>query len=522
MSSDSGEELASIVRFADALPAAIWVGRAPTGEVVYVNREFERILGISPPEGAARGNYVGPYGVHLPSGAAYPEHAMPFERVMRSKETEVIDDIVIHRHDGSKCHLRVVARPLFDDRGEITHVVEAFTDITREVEAERRRAETDRQLQAVRRLDTIGSLAGGVAHDFNNLLAVVKLVATRLRHERDEGERARLVGHLDEVADSAAKLTHALLGFAQCGTHVTRPLSVNELAASVVELARRTFDRRIEIVAELEAARDIIVGEPAQIEQVLINLVMNARDAIPADVPGRIAIRTRRESVGAGHALLEPGDHVIIEVEDTGTGIDAAIRERAFEPYVTTKGLGTTKGTGLGLATVFGVARGHGGTAEIVSTGSEGTLMRVFLPATISRSLPPVAPPRPTALVRGRGTVLVIDDEPLVLRMTARTLEELGYDVIHAPSGDDGVEAFRSATVPIAAVVLDIVMPGLNGRETCRALRALDPDVRVLLMSGYALDADTPDTSDFGALHVLAKPFDPTELSRALAAVATR
>ncbi|AKF10455.1 hybrid sensor histidine kinase/response regulator [Sandaracinus amylolyticus] len=508
------EELEAVVRFADALPVAVWVGRAPGGEVVYVNREFEHILGITPPEGAARGNYVGPYGVHLPDGAPYPEDQMPFERVMRSQRTEIIDDLVIHRHDATKCYLRVLARPLFDDDGAIAYVVEAFTDITREVETERMRAESEQRLHAMRRLESVGSLAGGIAHDFNNLLAIVKLVATQLRKDERDPTRLALVQHLDDVAASAAKLTRSLLGFARRGQHAARPISLADVVAPIVELAQRTFERRIVVRAELEASADVVLGDPTELEQVVMNLVMNARDALPG--PGHIVVRTRREHVPEGHPVLAPGDHLVLDVVDDGPGVDPAVRDRVFEPYVTTKLVGATKGTGLGLSTVYGVARAHGGTAEIAETSAAGTTMRVWLPACdvpAERTTPATS-----HVVRGSGTILVVDDEPLVLSMTAHTLESLGYDVIAAGSGREAVDAFRDAHDRIGAVVLDMVMPGMDGRETALALRAIDPVVRVVMTTGLVPTSDDVEPArDLDVREVLSKPYDEAELSQAVA-----
>ena len=514
--SGSREDLLAIVKFADTLPVAVWVGRAPGGEVVYVNREFEEILGLRPPEGAQRGNYVGPYGVHLPTGERYPEDQMPFERVLRSKRTEVIEDLVVHRHDGSKRYLRVFARPLLDDRGEVEFVVEAFTDKTREVEQERGREEIDRQLQAVRRLESIGSLAGGVAHDFNNLLAIVKLVAAQLRATHSEVERAALVRHLDEVADSAAKLTHALLGFARRGRRAPRPHSLGAIASSVIELAQRTFERRILVVADLAASPDVVLGDMTQLEQVVMNLVMNARDALAG--AGTIVVRTRRERIEAGHPLLAAGDHVVLEVEDTGRGVDPAILDRVFEPYVSTKVVGSTKGTGLGLATVFGIATAHGGTAEVARTSPDGTTMRVWLPASSAHAEPTVVS-TVTGTVRGTGTILVIDDEPLVLQMTARTLRALGYEVLEASGGRAGVALFRAEHARVAAVVLDMSMADLDGKQTFLALRDIDPAVRAILTTGYALDREAQEILDLGVRGFVSKPYDDAQLSQAVATV---
>ena len=508
------DQLQAIAAFADALPVAIWVGRVPGGEAVYVNREFELILGITPPDGASAGNYVGPYGVHLPSGEKYPEGDMPYERVIRSGKREVVDDLVIHRHDGTRCYLRVLASPLFDDDGALAFVVEAFTDITNEVEAEQRRVDGERQLQAVQRLESVGSLAGGVAHDFNNLLAVVKLIAGQLREGEVDADRLELLASLDEVSDKAAKLTRALLGFARRGKHLAQPLSIGHVVDSVVGLARRTFERRLTVNVVSEASPDVVIGDAAQIEQIVMNLVMNARDAITGE--GCITVRTARLHLEAPTALLEAGDHIVIEVEDTGGGIDPAVQDRIFEPYVSTKASSSLKGTGLGLATVYGCARAHGGTADVARTSSSGTTMRVLLPASSAsapadRPLPVVPTP-----VRGKGTILVVDDEPLVLRMTARTVSGLGYDVVTATDGKSAVAAVQQDPARFDGVVLDMIMAGMSGRETYLALRKLQPDIRVVLTTGYALNHEAQQILDLGVQGFVSKPFDPLELSQVL------
>ena len=506
------DTLTQIASFADALPAGVWVGSAATGQCVYINREFEKILGILPPEDAARGNYVGPYGVHRPSGEPYPEKEMPFERVLTSKKSEVVDDVVIHRHDGSKCYLRVFASPLWGDDGEVAYVVEAFTDITREIEARHQLVDGERQLQAMRRLESVGSLAGGVAHDFNNLLAIVKLASALLKEQEQDPARLELIGSLDDVADSAAKLTSALLGFARRGKHLSQPVSVHEVIGSVLELARRTFERRMTVSSTLHAAPDVVLGDSTQIEQLVMNLMMNAREAIKGS--GTITVRAHREAV-RGMAALKDGDYVVIEVEDTGAGIDPAVRERIFEPYVSTKDAGAMKGTGLGLANVYGVAIAHGGLAEVATSSASGTVMRAYLPA--SGGVPQARPtPTSSKAVRGQGRILVVDDEPLVLRMTERALTSLGYQVVTAINGAAALTAWQQAAEPFDVVVLDMVMAGLDGRETYLALKTLDPTVRVLLMTGYALNNEAQHILELGVRGFLAKPFNVDELSVAL------
>ncbi len=511
------QQLQQIALFADALPVAIWVGSAPSGEAVYVNRKFEEILGITPPADATRGNYVGPYGVHLANGEPYPEGQMPFERVMRAQGPVVIEDLVIHRHDGQRTFLRVFASPILDDQGQVRYVVEAFTDKTREVEADGKRQEQERQLEIAQKLDSIGQLAGGVAHDFNNLLAVVKLVASQLRQNEQDPVRLELTRHLEEVADSASSLTRSLLGAARRGKNLSQTVSVNSIAAQAVSLARRTFGARLRVELSLQALPGTIEGDAGQLEQVLMNLLINARDAIPGQ--GRIELRTYNRTVAPEeHPVLKPGKYLVLEVADTGGGIDPAVRGRLFEPYVTTKTSGPVKGTGLGLATVYGIAHSHGGLADVASTGPEGTVMRVHLPA--SEAVVADDPPsRPRALIRGSGTLLLVDDEPLLLRTTAVALRSLGYEVLTVSSGERALELVRERGESLVGILLDLAMPGMSGRETYLALRDLAPNLPVVLMTGSALNEEVQLLLDAGVRGFLPKPFDAAELSRALAEV---
>lgn len=327
-----------------------------------------------------------------------------------------------------------------------------------------------------------------------------------------------MLNDLDEVARSATQLTRGLLGFAGRGKNLAAELDAASLVRAVVELAARTFDRRLVVTAELGARATTIVGDASQLEQVVMNLLLNARDAIAGE--GRIVVRTRDVELAASRDGLAAGRYLALEVEDTGSGIDPAVRERVFEPYVTTKTMDSQKGTGLGLATVFGIAQAHGGRAEIAATGPGGTTMRVLFPAVEADAAAARATPRDGTIVAGSGTVLVVDDEPLVLKATATTLGELGYEVVTAPDGVDAVELFRAAPGRFCAVLLDLSMPRMGGRETYLALRALRGDVPVILTTGYAFNEEAQKILDLGVRAFLAKPFDPAQLSQTLAQVA--
>ncbi len=510
------QEIAASV--ADDLPVGVWVARVPGGEFVYSNKMFAEILGLPGHSGPRIGDYSRPYGIHTRTGELYPEDQLPIVRAIRARATVVVDDIVIHRHDGRKVYIRAQARPVFHE-GELTHVVIAFIDITREVEAEKARAESEARLARAHRLESIGQLAGGIAHDFNNLLATVKLIAETLhRSETDPRKKADLAS-IDEVTEHAVRLTSSLLGFAGRGKNLATRVSIDAVLGSMREMLRRSLDRRVALELELHAASDVS-ADLAQLEQVVLNLVVNARDAIEGS--GRIVIRTRDvaldEATAKSFLRVKPGPHVEVEVADTGSGIAPSIRDRVFEPYFTTKTGKDLKGTGLGLATVYGIVDSHGGGVDFRDNAPRGTIFRVLLPA-----LPPSGAaraasarlPRATAR-RGTGKLLVVEDEPHVRASCQRALEAIGYEVVPAKDGEEALAIFSTRHSELRAVVLDMVMPGMGGRETYLALRGVKPDVRVLLTTGFALNDEAQAILDLGVKGFLAKPYDMNALALAL------
>jgi PAS domain S-box-containing protein len=500
------------------LPVGVWVARAPDGAFMYANQTFTDIMGMSARDDVAVGEYSEPYGIKTRDGQPYPENKLPFVQALVKRTTVIVDDIVIHRHDGGRVNIRAQARPVFDEAGTITHVVIAFIDITREARAEDARAESEHRVRQMQRMDSIGVLAGGIAHDFNNLLAAVKMIAASLRRaETDETKLANLE-QIDEVTDSAAQLTRALLGFARRGKHLAACISLHDVTESVARLMRRALDRRIDIVTDLRAATGDVVGDFSQLEQVLMNLLVNARDAMPNG--GRIVIATHDQDITTEEAVryrgLEAGHAVVLEVTDGGVGIDAAIRDRIFEPYFTTKKAGDGGGTGLGLATAWGIVENHGGAIEAVASPGGGTTMRVILPAAPPDALRANAPMPSREVKAGHGTVLVIDDERAVRDSTASTLRSLGYTVLCADGGEAAVEVLR-ARPDVVAVLLDMVMPRMDGRATYLALRGVRPDVRVVLTTGFALNEEAQRILDLGVREFIAKPFTVELLSQVMA-----
>ena len=514
-----------VAAIAENLPIALWVAKAPSGEFAYANDAFREIMGTHALPDVARGGYAEPYGIHTLNGDPYPEERMPFVQALEKRATVVVDDIVIHRRDGGRVHVRAFARPLFDAAGTLTHVMIAFIDITREVLADRARLEGEARMRHALRMESIGSLAGGIAHDFNNLLASIKLLASHLLRLEHDPEKKQSLEHIDQVTESGAQLTRALLRFARRDRSVTHGVSLNDVARTVTELVRRTSDRRIDIVCEALARTGDVLGDPAQIEQVVLNLLMNARDAVAGN--GRIVVRTHDRELEGPHGTrtgeLPPGEYVTIEVEDSGGGIDPAIADRIFEPYFTTKMSGTIKGTGMGLATAYGVVQAHGGMIEIARSSSSGTTMRVLLPSSGSLGRGPGTSAPPSREVhRGTGLVLVIDDEPLIRSSSAEALRGLGYEAITASDGEEGLEIFRARHAAIHCVIVDLVMPKVSGAEVCAELRKIDPRVPAIVTTGLSADGELDRGSGIEAAAVLAKPYDVAALSEVIARVTKR
>ncbi|MDP2275177.1 MAG: response regulator [Archangium sp.] len=512
-----------IAALADDLPVGIWVARAPNGEFIYANRMFGALMGTAGISEAAVGGYAEPYGIFTRGGEPYPEHRMPFVRALEEKRVVVIDDITIHRPDRSPIDVRAFARPIADEAGVITHVVIAFFDITHEVELARQREISQEREQRTQRLESIGTLAGGIAHDFNNLIFAIKLVAGEtLLRTHDARLRADLE-LIDSVTERAATLTRSLLGFARLGKHRAAPVALDEVITAMRELLARTL---VGISLEFRLGADdrgVVVGDQAQLEQVVMNLVVNARDAVQGT--GRVVVTTRSvvlEAAPPGSTgSLSPGKVVVFEVADDGAGIAASERERVFEPYFTTKTRGPDRGTGLGLATVLGIVEAHRGAIEIAAgLEGRGTSMRVFLPAgpAIER---PATPLISTAHARGTGTILVVDDDQIVRKAVTGAIRQLGYEVLEAGGGEEAVAIYRGSPGKLRGVVLDMIMPGLSGRATYLALRELDPQVRVLLMSGYTMNEEVQAILDLGVRGFLSKPYSMDALARELELLTT-
>ncbi len=367
------------------------------------------------------------------------------------------------------------------------------------------------------KMESLGRLAGGIAHDFNNLLATVLTNLEFLNGlagetRLGEPEVSAALSDSDRALRRAVELTRQLLGFARQGKYQDRPVDLKPIAEEVMRLVRRTVRTSITFTIEAEPEL-IVIGDPNQLHQVLMNLVINGCDAMPEG--GELTVRIRRgeddPSLSPSH-LLSHRPHLVVEVEDTGVGMDEKTRARAFEPFFTTKPIG--RGTGLGLSMVYGVIKNHGGDVQVESELGERTIIRIYLPTSIPEDS---SKRTDTSGDESTGaTVLLVDDDDLFRNGTLRLLRHLGYRVIEAKNGSEAIDLFERWHHVISVVLLDLMMPGLDGNQTFDALRALSPHARILLMTGHQ-EPETLDLVSRGVKGVLQKPFDAASLQRELA-----
>ena len=373
-----------------------------------------------------------------------------------------------------------------------------MSDLRRRVE------ELEAQLAQQQKLMAIGSLAGGVAHDFNNLLTAILGYASLLKEDPSSPPHVvEAVEVIEKAAERASQLTGQLLGFARKGDPKRIRVDLHQILSEVVDLLRHTIDKNIRIETVFDAPDPYVMGDPSQLFQVFLNLALNARDAMPEG--GSLTLRTSA-----------PQGQMQASVIDTGMGIPGAIRERIFDPFFTTKG--PNKGTGMGLTVVQRIVKSHGGALDLDCEHPPGTRFHILLPlANNSGPLPPVDSVRPPS--RGKGAVLLVDDEEFVRQVAARMLKGLGYHPICLESATEAIEYFRRRNRDIDAVIVDLVMPDLGGKACYEALREIDQQVRVVLTSGYSHDSNVDEMINMGVKAFLQKPYRVNQLSEVLAKV---
>lgn len=388
-------------------------------------------------------------------------------------------------------------------------------------QAEEGRQKLEMQLQQSQKMEAIGTLAGGVAHDMNNILGIIMSSASLLKHTM--GQKDPGIDDIENILDACRRgrdLTRNLLGFARKGSYVKDIIDINEIVAQSKKLLTPLINKNVEIVTELDGTLYQIYGDRSQIEQMLMNICINAAEAI--ENTGIVTITTRNckedDAVIIEEYGLYSGDYAVIEVKDTGIGIDSETLRHVFEPFYTTKQPG--RGTGLGLSMAYGTVKNHGGGIDIKSTPGQGTKLTILLPALVSEQRVKVQRRISNMPAPHMGrSILLVDDESLIRSSVKRMLQRLGYDVVLAESGEKAVQIYRESAKQISLVILDFVMPGMNGAETFSHLKELNPDAKVVISSGYSKDGNIENLLEKGAVGFLQKPFDIEQISEVLAAV---
>jgi two-component system cell cycle sensor histidine kinase/response regulator CckA len=411
------------------------------------------------------------------------------------------------RSDGTPVELELTITPV-----RIDDSLTNYTFIGRDVTAE---STLEDQLRQSQKLEAIGRLAGGVAHDFNNILTGILGYANMLEPDAEHGstmqEGLRVI---QQAAERAAELTKQLLSFARRGKRQVTSVDLNATVLEVVSLLTRAVNKNITLAEHFGADQATVVGDPGQLQQVVLNLAINARDAMPNG--GTITFRTRRTNLDAeevmAHPGAAPGDYVALSVSDTGVGIERKNLRRIFEPFFTTKD--EDKGTGMGLAMVYGIVKGHDGFVDVHSELKRGTTFTVYVPAT---DTPPVPVPAARHMEQGHGRILLVDDEEVVRKLAREMLRRSGYDVETAASTDEAVAWYQAHPEGADLVIIDMVMPGIDGRDCFHKLKAIDRRVRAILSTGYGLDGHAQDALDEGMVGYVQKPYHLQDLVTAVA-----
>ena len=390
-------------------------------------------------------------------------------------------------------------------RQSLEETVRARTAELREAYEEQKRAEE--RLRASQRMEAVGRLAGGIAHDFNNILVVISSYTIFALEAFCEGDpRRNDLLEVAKAADRAAALVKQLLAFGRKQILQPEALDLGRVVDGMLNMLRVLIGEDIDLVTDLGAGLWNVSADRGQLEQVIMNLVVNARDAMPRG--GRLSIATRNGEPGQG---LAGQPHVILAVSDTGVGMNEETRARIFEPFFTTKSPG--KGTGLGLSTVFGIVSQSGGVITVSSEPGSGSTFTILLPCATEEAVAQRAP-RPQTPPHGTETVLIVEDEERVRDVAVRTLTAAGYTVLTASNGVEGLRAYEAHAGPIHLVLTDVVMPVMGGRELAERLSRLHPDIKVLYVSGYTDDAIAHHGVLDPGVHLIHKPFSAPELTR--------
>ncbi len=474
-------------------PDALLILDQETGRILETNAGFERISGYT------RQEVLGRSTMEVGLWKDPPEREQLMAMAATGARVQGFEALLVHK-DGHTAWGEISLAPL-EYGGRV-----CILSTTRDISSRRHLEEVVQQAQ---KMDSLGSLAGGVAHDFNNMLGGIMGYADLLLESEPDPRHQEYLRAILGAATRSGELTRKLLAFGRRGKNLLESVELDGAIRECLSMLRPSLPAGVQVELELEPGLRVD-GDPAQVHQVLVNLCINAVDAMPER--GTLTLTTRRYPLADSEAetlRLQAGDYLELKVIDTGVGMTEEVRKRICEPFFTTKTTGGTMGTGLGLSTVYGILQGHRGTLEVSSARGRGSTFRVLLPAGV---LAPAPVSRESGPGRGEGLVLVVEDEPMLRELAASALESLGFEALSAANGREGAAIFLERHRELRAVLLDLKMPVLGGREAFLEIHHIDPDVPVVVCTGYGENEEVQELITLGAAGMLAKPYRIAEL----------
>ena len=494
------------------LRVGVFMVEAPSGKPLLANRAAKDLLGRGIVKGSLKDNLAEVYEAYkLGTNHHYPADQMPIFQALQGRSHTIADMVVVHP-DGKKVLLEVFGSPVRDIRGNVIASLVSFSDITERKRTEEEREKLQAQLQHAQKMEAIGTLAGGIAHNFNNILMGIQgltslmMIGKEPRHPDYEHLRG-----IEKSIKSAVELTRDLLGFARGGKYIPTLTDLNVL----IRNENRNFcqmKKEIQIHGNYEEELWSAEVDRGQIQQTLLNLYVNAWQAMPGG--GDIFIQTANvipDESDIKSFAIDPGRYIRISVTDTGIGMDEAIRKKIFEAFFTTRGPG--QGSGLGLASAYGIVKNHGGFINVYSEKGKGSTFNIYLPASEKERVDEKPELDRRKIQYGQGTILLVDDEDMIIDVGQKMLESIGYKVLIAHTGSDALDVYRKRKDEIDLIILDMIMPEMSGGDIYEQMRDIDAGVNVLLSSGYSINGQAKEILDRGCNGFIQKPYSLKDLS---------